>query len=122
MGATGLLLKHLHLRTDLVAGAALLGGMVFYGLLIRPLWNVMFRFASTPSTALAGTVAKEAEALTRFDATGKGLVRVTIDGQIVRILATLEPEDRDEGAVRPGDRLTVTSVDGHTNSCRVARL
>jgi len=122
MGATGLLLKHLHLRTGLVALAALLGGLVFYGLIIRPLWNVMFRFASTPSTALAGTVAKEAEALTRFDSTGKGLVRVTIDGQIVRILATLEPEDRAEGAVRPGDRLTVTSVDGHTNSCRVARL
>jgi hypothetical protein len=122
MGATGLLLKHLHLRTGLVALAALLGGLVFYGLIIRPLWNVMFRFASTPSTALAGTVAKEAEALTRFDSTGKGLVRVTIDGQIARILATLEPEDRAEGAVRPGDRLTVTSVDGHTNSCRVARL
>ncbi len=123
MGATGLLLKHLHLRTGLVALAALLGGMVFYGLLIRPLWNVMFRFASTPSTALAGTVAKEAEALTRFDATGKGLVRVTIDGQIVRILATLEADDRTEAPViHPGDRLTVTSVDGRTNSCRVARL
>jgi len=122
MGATGLLLKHLHLRTSLVALAALLGGLVFYGLIVRPLWNVIFRFASTPSTALAGTVAREAEALTRFDSTGKGLVRVTIDRQIVRILATLEPEDRAEGAVRPGDRLTVTSVDGHTNSCRVARL
>lgn len=122
MGATGLLLKHLHLRTSFVALAALLGGIVFYGLLIRPLWNIMFRFASTPSTALAGTVAQEAEALTRFDSTGKGLVRVTIDGQLVRILATLEPEDRAEGVVRPGDRLTVTSVDGRTNSCHVARL
>jgi len=121
-GATGLLLKHLHLPLGLVAGAALLGGAFFYGLIIRPLWNVLFRFASTPSTALAGTVAHEAEALTRFDAAGKGLVRVIIDGQLVRILATLEPEDRAEGAVRPGDRLTITSVDGHTNSCRVARL
>ena len=121
-GATGLLLKHLHLSTGLVAAAALLGGLVFYGLLIRPLWNVLFRFASTPSTSLAGTVAHEAEALTRFDAAGKGLVRVTVDGQLVRILATLEPEDRAESAVRPGDRLTITSVDGRTTSCRVARL
>jgi len=121
-GATGLLLKHLHLPLGLVVGAVLLGGAVFYGLIIRPLWNVLFRFASTPSTSLAGTVAHEAEALTRFDAAGKGLVRVTVDGQLVRILATLEPEDRAEGAVRPGDRLTITSVDGHTNSCRVARL
>lgn len=121
-GAAGLLLKPLHLPAALVAAAALLMGMAFYGLLVRPLWNVLFRFASTPSTSLAGTVAHEAEALTRFDAAGKGLVRVTVDGQLVRILATLEPEDRAEGAVRPGDRLTVTSVDGRTNSCRVARL
>ena len=121
-GATGLLLKHLHLPTVPAVGAALLGGVVFYGLLVRPLWNVLFRFASTPSTSLAGTVAHEAEALTRFDALGKGLVRVTVDGQLVRIIATLEPEDRAEGAVRPGDRLTITSVDGRTNSCRVARL
>ena len=27
---------------------------------------------------------------------GKGLVRVNIDGQLVRILATLEPDDRAE--------------------------
>ena len=121
-GATGLLLKHLHLPLGLVVGAVLLGGAVFYGLIIRPLWNVLFRFASTPSTSLAGTVAHEAEALTRFDAAGKGLVRVTVDGQLVRIIATLEPEDRAEGAVRPGDRLTITSVDGHTNSCHVTRL
>ena len=121
-GASGLLLRHLHLPTGLVALTALLGGLIFYGLLVRPLWNVLFRFASTPSTSLAGTVAHEAEALTRFDASGKGLVRVTVDGQLVRIIATLEPEDRAEGAVRPGDRLTITSVDGHTNSCRVARL
>ena len=121
-GAAGLLLKHSHLPIGLIALAALLGGAAFYGLLIRPLWNVLFRFASTPSTSLAGTVAHEAEALTRFDAAGKGLVRVTVDGQLVRILATLEPEDRAEGIVRPGDRLTVTSVDGHTNSCRVARF
>ncbi len=123
MGATGLLLKHLHLRTSLVALSALLGGLVFYSLLIRPLWGFLFRFASTPSTALAGTVAKEAEALSSFDAAGKGLVRVTVDGQIVRILATLESDDRTEApTIHPGDRLTVTSVDGRTNSCRVTRL
>ena len=123
MGAAGLLLKHLHLPTLGVTLAALVGGLVFYGLLIRPLWGVLFQFASKPSTALEGTIAREAEAMTGFDASGKGLVRVNIDGQLVRILATLETDDRPEAAaVRPGDRLTVTSVEGHTNSCRVARL
>lgn len=123
MGATGLLLKHLHLPGKLVGLAAILGGLLFYGLIIRPLWNVIFGFASTPSEALEGSLAHEAEALTSFDARGKGLVRLNIDGQLVRILATLEADDRSEApGIRPGDRLTVTSVDGHTNSCRVARL
>jgi len=123
MGATGLLLKHLHLHPAAVAGAAFTGGIVFYGLLIRPLWGLIFQFASTPSKALEGTLAREAEALTPFDTSGKGLVRLNVDGQFVRILATLEPDERGESTiVRPGDRLTVTSVDGRTNSCRVARL
>ena len=68
-------------------------------------------------------MAREAEAQSSFDAGGKGLVRLTIDGQLVRILATLEADERPEApTIRPGDKLTVTSVDGKTNSCRVARL
>ena len=123
VGATGLLLKHLHLAVWLAALLALLGGTVFYGLLIRPMLSVIFRFESQPSGALEGTLAREAEALTSFDSTGKGLVQLNVDGQIVRVLATLEPEDRlDSPPVRRGDRLTVTRVDGHTNSCRVTRL
>ena len=123
MGATGLLMKHLHLPSAWVILAALVGGLFFYGLVIRPLWDLIFRFASTPSLALEGTVAREAEAQSSFDASGKGLVRLTIDGQVVRILATLEADERAEApTIRLGDKLTVTSVDGKTNSCRVARL
>lgn len=123
MGATGLLLKHLRLPPTWVALAALLGGLLFYGLVIRPLWGFIFQFASTPSLALEGSVAREAEALSSFDSGGKGLVRLTVDGQIVRILATLESDERTEApSIHPGDKLTVTSVDGRTNSCRVARL
>jgi len=123
IGATGLLLKPLHLAMGVVAAAALLGGGVFYGLLIRPLMSFVFKFASKPSNALEGTLAREAEALTSFDASGKGLVRLTVDGQIVRIIATLEDSDRtDARPVQRGEKLTVTSVDGHTNSCHVTRL
>ena len=123
IGATGLLLRPLHL-TDLVrASLAALGGLLFCGLIVRPLWGLVFRFASTPARALEGTVAGVAEALSRFDGNGKGLVRLTVDGQIVRVLAFLEADDRpDADAVRPGDRLTVISVDGHANTCRVARI
>lgn len=123
IGATGLLLKHLHLPTVTVALAALLGGAVFYGLLIRPLLALVFQFASKPSGALEGTLAREAEALTAFDSAGKGLVRLTVDGQTVRIIATLEDSDRASSLpVQRGEKLTVTSVDGHTNSCHVTRL
>ncbi|MGI4790256.1 MAG: hypothetical protein ACRYFS_15570 [Janthinobacterium lividum] len=122
-GATGLLLHPAHLGVALTALAAILGGCVFFGLLVRPIWNLLFRFASTPSTALEGMVARQAEAVTSFDRSGRGLVGLTIDGQWVRVLATLEQEGQfDAPAIRPGEQLTVISVDGHTNSCRVARL
>jgi membrane protein implicated in regulation of membrane protease activity len=120
-GATGLLLRPLHLPPALVGAAALLGGLLLYAAVVRPLSGLLLRFASTPSAALEGALAREAEALTAFDAQGRGLVRLTVDGQIVRVLATLEAGES-PAPIRPGERLTVTGVDGRTNSCRVARL
>lgn len=121
-GATGLLVRHA-LSPVLTALASMCGGAAFYGLIIRPLWALIFRFASTPARALEGTVAASAEALTRFDERGQGLVRLTVDGQIVRVLAHLETDERSQGgAVRPGDQLIVTSVDEQKNVCRVSRL
>lgn len=120
-GATGLLTQPAGWPTLLTALAALMGGLVFYGLLVRPLWSLIFKFASRPSAALNGMVAGQAEALGHFDGSGRGLVGLTIDGQWVRVLATLET-DEDAGAVQKGDTLTVVSVDGRANTCRVARL
>ncbi len=81
----------------------------------------MFRFASKPGEALEGAVAGECEALGRFDSQGRGMVKLAIDGQRVRVLAYLEEGDRAQ-AVAPGESLTVISVDTHANTCRVARL
>ncbi len=120
-GATGMLTQSAGWSSPLTALAALLGGLVFYGLLVRPLWTLIFKFASHPSAALNGMVAQQAEALGHFDASGRGLVGLSIDGQWVRVLATLEA-DEDAGAVQKGDTLTVVSVDGRANTCRVARL
>ena len=123
IGGTGLLLKHFHLPTVIVAFAALCGGALFYGALIGPMWALVFKFASTPSTALEGAIAREAEAVSTFNAEGKGLVKLIIDGQFVQVLATLETDDREDAPkIARGDLLTVTSVDGRTNTCRVARL
>ncbi len=120
-GATGLLARPAGWPSAWTALAALVGGLVFYGLLVRPLWGLIFKFASTPSAALNGMVAQQAEALGRFDSSGRGLVGLTIDGQWVRVLATLETDEEAE-AVQKGDTLTVVSVDGRANTCRVARL
>ena len=123
VGATGLILRPYHISDILRGALSLGGGLLFYALLIKPMWGLIFRFASTPAGALEGTIAGVAEALSRFDASGKGLVRLTIDGQIVRILAFLEPDERGQAdLVKPGDTLTVVSVDGHANTCRVTRL
>ncbi len=122
-GAAGLLLRPAHLATVLTALLAVAGGLTFFGLGVRPLWNLLFRFASTPSAALEGMVARQAEAVSAFDGRGRGLVGLSVDGQWVRVLATLEADDRaDAAAVRPGEKLTVISVDGRRNTCRVARL
>ncbi len=121
-GATGLLLRPMHWAAAVTGLAAIFGGLVFFGLLVRPLWTLIFKFASKPSAALEGMVARQAEAVTGFDGNGRGLVGLTIDGQWVRVLATLEAEGADTTPVKPGEHLTVLSVDGHTNSCRVARL
>ncbi len=121
VGATGLLLKSQHWTGALTALAAIVGGMVFYGLVIRPLWGLVFQFASTPGAALEGAVAGQCEALGRFDAQGRGMVKLSIDGQRARVLAFLEPDDRAQ-AVTAGEQLTVMSVDTRANTCRVARL
>ena len=122
-GATGLLLRPVHLAAVFTALLAAAGGLVFFGLLVRPIWSLLFRFASKPSAALEGMVARQAEAVTGFDGRGQGLVGLTIDGQWVRVLATLEADDRaDAPKIKQGEKLTVISVDGRRNTCRVARI
>jgi hypothetical protein len=123
IGAGGLLLRAMPLLSPARIALAVLSGVVFYGLLVRPMQKFIFQFASKPAKGLDGSVAQTAEALSHFDAGGKGLVRLTVDDQLVRILAYLDSDDQPEAAaVQPGDQLTVISIDGHTNSCRVARL
>jgi hypothetical protein len=123
VGATGLLLKHWHLAESIAVIFALIGGTLFYGALIRPLTALILNFASTPSKALEGAIAQPAEVLSHFDSSGKGLVRLTVDGQVVSILATLEDNDRPIASqILPGDRLVVTSIDGRSNACKVARI
>lgn len=122
-GATGILARaYIHLPF-LMAFTAAMGGILFYGALVKPLWGLIFKFASNPAETLSGAVAREAVATGHFNAAGQGIVQVTVDGEYVRLLARLETEDKDRGiSVSSGDKLVVTSVDEKRNTCRVTRL
>jgi len=122
-GATGLIVRDLHFSSMFTALAAALGAVVFYALIVKPLFALAFKFVSQPSKALDGATAKTAEAASKFDKTGRGVITLNVDGQLVRVLAQLEQDDRQNSeTIRPGDTLTVTAVDGHSNTCRVTRM
>jgi hypothetical protein len=119
-GAAGLLLEPV-LGGVLRIVLAVLAGFAFEGLLVRPFWNFLFRFASTPAQTLDSALMDRATAVTGFDAEGQGIVSIILDGQIVQLLGTLRPEDR-HVRVRAGDALLVEDVDGKRNQCTVSWL
>jgi translation initiation factor IF-1 len=121
-GAAGLLLRDLAAGWALAA-LAVLGGVAFEALVVRPLWNFLFRFASRPALTLESTLMDEARAASGFDRAGHGLVAVELDGQVVQVLGTLRAEDRALGVrVRAGDRVRIEDVDAARNRCTVAYL
>src|SRR6185503_6187569 len=69
--------------------AAIAGGLAFERLLVNPLWNFMFRFASAPALTLESAVEDEAKAVTNFDKNGCGLIAVEVDGRVLQVLGTL---------------------------------
>jgi hypothetical protein len=102
------------------AGAAVLAAAAFEGLLVGPLWRMLFRFESAPAVTLESAIEDDARAVMGFDANGQGLVALDVDGQIVQLLATLTPDDRARGArVRSGDVVRVSSIDAARNRCTV---
>jgi hypothetical protein len=105
------------------AGAAVVAAAAFEGLLVAPLWRLLFRFESAPAVTLESAIEDEARAVTTFDANGQGLVALDVDGQVVQLLATLSADDRARGArIRSGDLVRVSSIDAARNRCTVRRL
>jgi hypothetical protein len=102
------------------AGAAVLVAAAFEGLLVGPLWRLLFRFESSPAATLESAIEDDARAVMGFDANGQGLVALDVDGQIVQLLATLTAQDRARGArVRSGDLVRVSSIDAARHRCTV---
>jgi hypothetical protein len=121
-GAAGMLLRGVLGGLVLVA-VALVAGVAFERLAIRPLMNLLLGFASSPAQTLETTLFDEARAASGFDANGEGLVAVDVDGQVVQVLGTLRHEDRALGVrVRAGDRLRIEDVDGERHRCTVSYL
>src|SRR5580765_2438239 len=106
-GATGAML-HSVLPGPALLAAAAVGAVAFERFLVTPLWNFAMRFASRPASTLESAVADEAIAVSAFDDNGQGIVSLEVDGQVLQILATLQPQDRVLGGrVRAGQRLRI---------------
>jgi hypothetical protein len=121
-GATGAML-HSVLPAPLLLGAAAVGAVAFERLVVAPVWNFAMRFASRPASTLESAVADEAVAVSAFDDNGQGIVSLELDGQVLQILATLQPQDRLLGArVRAGQRLRIDDVNAERQTCTVSLL
>lgn len=118
-GVSGVVL-HTLLGGSLLFAAAVLGALLFEGGVMRPLWNLLFRFESSPALTLETCIGDEARAATSFDAQGNGLIALELDGQLVQLLGSLRREDREAGIrVRAGDPLRIDDVDAERNRCTV---
>jgi hypothetical protein len=121
LGATGILAQNVAHGNALLE-LAILGGLVFNFLVVRPLMGLMMRFASNPIEDLDSVIAKEAEATTAFDQEGKGIVMLNLNGEHVQLLAALDPAEQHRGvSVHKGDKVVVLDVDTAKQTCRVTR-
>jgi hypothetical protein len=122
-GATGMIFRGLlgSVGSAFLLPLAIVGGIAFERLAVRPLLAFLFGFASTPALTLDSTLLDEARAASGFDANGEGLVALELDGQVVQVLGMLRSEDRALGVrVRAGDRLRIEDVDGERHRCTVS--
>jgi hypothetical protein len=120
-GAAGLLLQNAIHGSTLIA-VAIVAAILFNLVLIHPAMNLAMRFASKESKGLEGAVSSEAEACGQFDAQGRGIIQLKLDGQIIQLLATLDQDELHRGvSVCRGDKVIILEVDGAKNQCRVSK-
>ena len=121
-GATGLIFERL-VGPFLALPIALVGGFAFESVVVRPLFNSLFRFESEPAQTLESAIMSEARAVTGFDANGNGLISLELGGEVVQILGTLTRDERTAGVrVRAGDAVRIEEVDAARNRCVVSRI
>ncbi len=120
-GAFGNALVHAgHLPFGVAALVATIPALLVERLVVRPVWNLVFRFQGQPSTPLDTLLLSEAKAVVPFR-NGRGLVSVVRDGRVVQLSATLRVDQRSL-PVRVGERLRVDDVDARRERVTVSVL
>jgi hypothetical protein len=121
-GATGLLVERF-IGPVLALPIALIGGIAFETVVVRPIFNSLFRFESQPAQTLEAAIMSEGKAVTGFDVNGNGLIAVELGGEIVQVLGTLTRDEQTAGVrVRAGDIVRVEEIDSARNRCTVSRI
>jgi hypothetical protein len=121
-GATGLVAEKL-LGPVLALPIALVGGLAFEAVVVRPIFNSLFRFESQPAQTLESAIMSQGKAVTGFDVNGNGLVSLELGGEVVQILGTLTRDERNSGVrVRAGDAVRIEDVDSARNRITVSRI
>jgi hypothetical protein len=118
-GASGLVADAL-LPFPAALVVAVLGALALERLVVTPYWNALLGFASVPAETLDDRLHAKVRAVTNFDRSGSGLVRLELDGQVRQVLGTLIAEQRGL-EVCVGDALRVEAVDAQGN-CTVSKL
>lgn len=121
-GGTGMIVERL-VGPLLALPIAIVGGIAFEALVVRPIFNSLFRFESQPAQTLESALMSEGRAVTGFDANGNGLISLELGGEVVQVLGTQLNEERAAGVrIRAGDTVRIEEVDGTRNRCTVSRI
>jgi hypothetical protein len=120
-GATGLIVERL--VGPVLALPIAVGGVAFEALVVRPIFNSLFRFESGPAQTLESALMSEGRAVTGFDTKGNGLISLELGGEVVQVLGTQLSQERAAGVrIRAGDTVRIEEVDSKRNRCTVSRI
>jgi hypothetical protein len=120
-GAFGnVLIEAFRLSGVLAALAAVVPTLLVERFVVRPLWNLTFRFQGRPSAPLEQLILSDAVAVVPFR-NGRGIVSANREGRIVQLAARLCDE---QAALRVnvGDRLRIEDIDARNERVTVSVL
>ena len=112
------LVRAAHLSTTRAALIAVVPALLVEWLLIRPIWNLLFRFQGQASAPLEALIMSEAEAVVPFR-NGKGIVATVRDGRRVQLQARLA-DGQAALPVKFGQRLRIEDVDARRECVTVS--